>query len=359
MKQLTVQSSHHKYKVSVGPQLRQQAGELLEREYSKILIITDTSVAPLYLRDVRASFTKSEVFTGTVPAGEASKNLAEYEQLITKCLEYGLDRQSLIIALGGGVVGDLAGFVAATFMRGIDYVQLPTTILAHDSSVGGKVAVNHPQGKNMIGSFHSPKAVIYDVETLRTLPEHEIRSGYAEVIKHGCLSSPQLFYDILTKDLKGMMDPDILTGHLIKGISIKAEIVELDEKENGVRKHLNFGHTLGHAIEAELGYGKVTHGEAVAVGMLFAMYVSERKLEADLPYKELTEWLVNNGYPVHTLPKVSVTGLMKKMKQDKKAINGNVHMVLLRELGSPIVLELEEEDIQSMLSSFISEVMNR
>ena len=199
-----------------------------------------------------------------------------------KALDFKLDRHSLILALGGGAVGDLSGFVAATFMRGIPFIQIPTTILAHDSAVGGKVAINHPAGKNMIGAFYQPEAVVYDIDFLKSLPEHEIRSGFAEVIKHGLIQDPSFYHwlkeNILSIDM--MISDENLIHFLSRGVEIKSAIVEEDEKETGIRAYLNFGHTLGHAIEAELGYGKLTHGEAVVIGMLYALQLSEKYLKS-------------------------------------------------------------------------------
>src|SRR5690625_191966 len=270
MKTLTVKSSTNEYNVYIGQQIRHQLTDYLSDHYTAILIITDESVAKLYLDDILNNFSNNHVYQTTIKAGEASKNIHTYHQLQTDALSYGLDRQSLIIALGGGVVGDLAGFVAATFMRGIDYVQIPTTILAHDSSVAGKVAINHDLGKNLIGSFYPPTAVIYDVETLASLPVREIRSGVAEIVKEGLIADPELFEHLIAIDLEHL-DMEKLSEYLLKGIHVKANIVERDERESGERKYLNLGHTLAHAIEAEYKYGQITHGEAVAIGLLFAM----------------------------------------------------------------------------------------
>src|SRR5699024_9276236 len=188
--------------------------------------------------------------------GEEAKGVDTYYKLLTDAITAGLDRQSLIIALGGGVVGDVAGFVSATFMRGIDYVQMPTTILAHDSSVGGKVAINHEQGKNMIGSFYPPRAVIYDITTLSTLNLQEIRSGYAELVKEALIADEVFFNSLMDTDVTALTSLQ-LSADLQQGMAIKSQIVEADERESGVRKHLNLGHTLDHALEAELGYGNI------------------------------------------------------------------------------------------------------
>lgn len=188
MEKILVKSSTNAYTISIGESLRLQIKQFLNKEYSSILVVTDEHVAALYLKDILENLPAYRVFQSIVPAGEKSKNLQTFYQLQTEAIEFGLDRESLIIALGGGVVGDLAGFVAATYMRGIDYIQIPTTILAHDSSVGGKVAINHEFGKNLIGNFYPPEAVIYDVDTLHSLSEREVRSGYAELIKEALIA---------------------------------------------------------------------------------------------------------------------------------------------------------------------------
>src|SRR5690625_1827537 len=267
MAQLTVQSSSHEYNIFIGENIRHQLKQYIHKDYSSIMIVTDEHVAKLYLHDIKGNFGSDQVFQVIIPNGEQSKGIDTYYKLQTEAIQNGLDRHSLIIALGGGVVGDLAGFVAATFLRGVDYIQIPTTILAHDSSVGGKVAINHQLGKNLIGSFYPPRAVIYDVETLQSLEIHEVRSGYAELVKEAFISDPKLVKELLETRLTELSNETLAT-HLQQGIKVKADIVEADERESGVRMYLNLGHTLAHALEAELGYGELTHGEAVAIGML-------------------------------------------------------------------------------------------
>ncbi len=288
---------------------------------TKLFIVTDDTVAPLYLDEVRALLAAAEydVYAYVIPSGEAAKSFDHYYACQTAALQCGLDRRSVIIALGGGVVGDLAGFVAATYMRGIRYIQMPTTLLAHDSAVGGKVAINHPLGKNMIGAFHQPEAVVYDTSFLRTLPERELRSGFAEVIKHALIRDRR-FYDWLRAEIKTLADlrGEKLAYCIEKGIDIKASVVREDEKETGVRAHLNFGHTLGHALESELGYGALTHGEAVAVGMLFAVFVSERFYGRSFAEHRLADWFAGYGFPVSLPTTVQTRRLLEKMKGDKK-----------------------------------------
>lgn len=357
MHSLTVTTSTNKYNVFVGTKLRFKTPSFLDKKYKNILIITDSSVKDLYLQDVIDSFgSELNVSYRVVPAGEASKSAENYFELLTGAIESGLDRHSLIIALGGGMIGDLAGFVAATYMRGIDFIQMPTTILAHDSSVGGKVAINHPEGKNLIGNFYPPQAVIYDVETLHTLPDKEIRSGYAEVIKHGLISSQHLFNEVKNTSLTSKLDDSIVINQLLKGIKVKADIVERDEKESNIRMYLNFGHTLAHALESELGYGKITHGEAVAIGMLFALRVSEEIYESAMPYSELYQWLENNNYPLQ-LPELSVETLVDRMKKDKKSRDLHVQMVLLKKVGEPTIEEISDSHLKDMLVKFLRELV--
>lgn len=354
MRELSVNSSTHEYKIIIGEGIRYTLHQFIHKDYSSIMIITDDKVAELHLESIKKGLPENNVFVVTIPAGEESKNIETFYRLHTEALTYGLDRKSLIIALGGGVVGDVAGFVAATYMRGIDFIQVPTTILAHDSSVGGKVAINHELGKNMIGNFYSPVAVIYDVETLHTLSEQEIRSGYAELVKEALISEESTFSKMIQPKLNELTN-DELQDFLTFGIQVKAQIVEEDEKEAGVRKYLNLGHTLGHAIEAELGYGKITHGEAIAIGLLFALYVSQEEYSIELPLHPLQTWLKTNNYPMEL--DCSIIHLVEWMKKDKKATNKKIQMVLLEGIGKPVVKDLNDEEIISYLQSFKEGVM--
>lgn len=352
----TITTSTNKYDVIVSNKILEQLTEFLPRNYQNIMIITDSNVYNLYGHVVSEQLEKkAKVSTSVVPAGESSKSIEEYYRLLTEAIQNNLDRKSLIVALGGGMIGDLAGFVAASYMRGVDFIQIPTTILAHDSSVGGKVAINHPEGKNLIGSFYPPQAVIYDISTLHSLPASEKRSGYAEIAKHGLISDSDYFFDVLNTDLLEPIDAEMITNHLRKGIAVKAKIVEQDEKESNVRKFLNFGHTLGHAIESELGYGAITHGEAIAVGMLFALKVSQKTFDISLPYHELYNWLDKNKYPLQ-LPSLSVGNLIARMKKDKKSENAIVQMVLLKNIGKPVAVNLKDYTLYNLLENFIREL---
>ncbi|AXI09345.1 3-dehydroquinate synthase [Oceanobacillus zhaokaii] len=350
MEEIEVTSSSHSYKIIIGEKIRFRLKLFLPKEYSSIFIISDEMVAPLYIDEIRSNFTREKIFQTILPPGEQTKSIETFYSVHTAAINAGLDRNSLIIALGGGVVGDLAGFVAATYMRGIDYIQIPTTILAHDSSVGGKVAINHELGKNLIGSFYPPRAVIYDVETLQSLSAREIRSGYAELVKEALIADQNFFNTLINTDIQQVTAKE-LQSHLSLGIKIKADIVQEDERESGVRMYLNLGHTLGHALEAEMGYGKLTHGEAVAIGLLFTLHVSENMFSKQIAYKPLIEWLKENNYPLK-LQRLDDNALLNKMKSDKKTVNSKIKMVLLDDIGSPLVKELSDQEILDSLHSF-------
>ncbi len=357
MKQLDVHTATHDYVITIDEGLLPQLENLLGADYSAIFVITDDQVAPLYLENVLKGLPEQKTYHAIIPSGERSKSIDMFYTLQTEMIQLQLDRHSVIIALGGGVVGDLAGFVAATFMRGIDYVQVPTTILAHDSSVGGKVAINHELGKNMIGHFYPPKAVIYDVATLASLPFKEIRSGYAELVKEAYISDSAFLQQLLSMHLQPL-NRDALKDHLYEGMHIKAEIVEKDEREANIRMFLNFGHTLAHAIETELGYTKVAHGEAVAIGMLFALHLSEQTYEKDLHYTSYFAWMLRNEYPV-SLFDINPKALLNHMKRDKKATSQQIKMVLLKEIGQPEIVNLTDEQILQALQRFEMELNNR
>ena len=255
-------------------------GELLRKHIGgkQVLIVTNETIAPLYLERVKSHLSEYKVDSIELPDGEQYKTLDTLNLIFTRLIELNANRAVTLIALGGGVVGDMTGFAAACYQRGVPFIQIPTTILSHvDSSVGGKTAVNHPLGKNMIGAFHQPKAVIIDPELLSTLPLRELRAGLAEVIKHGAMGSLEDFR-WLEENISEILSLNIseLTYALKRNCQIKAEIVSQDEREAGVRALLNFGHTFGHAIENSMGYGNWLHGEAVAAGMVMAADLSVR-----------------------------------------------------------------------------------
>lgn len=341
MRQLTVSLGKRSYPILIGESLLKSLGDLflnagIDRR-RKILVVTDHQVATYYLPTVTEQLQRHgyPVYTSIIPAGEQSKSLNVYEQVITQAIEYELDRQSLVVALGGGVVGDLAGFVAATYMRGIDFVQLPTTLLAHDSSVGGKVAVNHALGKNMIGAFHQPQMVIYDLTALRTLPKREILSGLSEVIKHAVIWD-ETFFQWLTKQVDALLRlrNDVLEDALYRSCQIKAHVVSEDEREAGLRKVLNFGHTVGHALESFYGYQRLAHGEGVAIGMVVASRIAAlMNPETKAVEESLTELLRRFGLPVRLPSDVDLHAILELIYHDKKVQQGHIKMVLPVRIG--------------------------
>ena len=317
-------------------------------------IIADSNTSPLFNRGVTEALSASgtNVTTHIVPAGETSKSLSVSGGLFERFAEEGLSRRAWVLALGGGVVGDLAGFIAATYLRGIDFVQVPTTLLAMvDSSVGGKVAINLPQGKNLVGSFYQPRLVIADTGTLRTLPEREFRSGMAEVIKYGIIYDAALF-DLLERQLEAVMakDPAVLAPIIARCCQIKADVVSQDERETGLRAILNFGHTIGHAFEAVTEYGKYLHGEAVASGMLLAARLSRKHGGLSAQDVERIEALLRRtGFDLKP-PQLPFSEIIAPMRRDKKAIEGKLRFVLARRIGEVFVSdEVTETDIEEVL----------
>lgn len=360
MQQLKIVTSTNSYPVFVGGGAIHLLYEFIQKEadsYTSVMVITDETVAKLHLDSFQKSVGLSRIIVKIVPSGEQAKTFPVYYDCLSYALENKLDRKSLIVSFGGGAVGDLAGFVAATYMRGIRFIQVPTTILAHDSAVGGKVAVNHPLGKNMIGAFHQPEAVIYDLDYLKTLPAREVRSGFAEVIKHSLISD-ETFYDRLREQIYSLDDitETEMLDFLTTGISIKGSFVAKDEKEKGIRAFLNFGHTLGHAIEAEAGYGKVTHGEAVACGMLFALGLSKELLGLEFHLEGFQLWLKKLGYKTSIPEGLDRERLIEKMKQDKKSVSGTIRYVLLGKIGKPVLMEVDEKTLTAHLKKFEEEV---
>ncbi|TFB23969.1 3-dehydroquinate synthase [Filobacillus milosensis] len=351
MNTLKVKSYEHSYDIYIEKKLRFKAGDQLNKEYSQIAIVTDEHVSQLYLEDVKQSIDqKCKSFI--IPSGEQSKSLTKYEEIQKYLLNNNFDRHSAIIALGGGVVGDLAGFVAATYMRGIDFIQVPTTLLAHDSSVGGKVGINLLDTKNILGSFYPPQAVIYDTEMLQSLNEQELRSGFAEMVKHGFIFNVDLL-----NELKGIntIDPShpLFDQWLIKSLSVKKHFVEQDEHEGNIRRFLNFGHTLGHAIESTKSH--VTHGECVMYGMLFAIYLSDCINDKDekLFNEELVNWVKNLGFPLNLINISDISTVSDKMLNDKKNSNQFINFVLLNDLGEPFVSPFSIEKIEEHLKAFL------
>jgi 3-dehydroquinate synthase len=340
-RQLTVELGERSYPILIGSGLLAGTGALFaERGFpvkAPILLVTDAAVAHLYADTVVSSLHASgySVTRSVVPSGEPSKSLSVFDGLIEAALEAGLDRKSTVIALGGGVVGDLAGFVAATYMRGVRFVQIPTTILAHDSSVGGKVAVNHRLAKNIIGAFYQPEFVMYDLDTLRSLPPREVRAGLSEVIKHGLIWNADFvrWCDENAGKLLAL-DPEALGYALYEGCKVKAVVVSKDERENDLRAILNLGHTIGHALEAVAGYGELLHGEAIAIGM-----VGSARLAARFGYDkgiavETERIFCKFGLPVRIPSGCDPDAIMRAMQHDKKFSEGQMVFVVPTSIGS-------------------------
>lgn len=320
----------------------------------RIALISNPTVHALYGEAVTESLAKAgfDTITTTVPDGEQYKSLLWAERLLTDLLTARLDRGSAIVALGGGVIGDLAGFVASTYMRGIAFVQVPTTLLAQvDSSVGGKTGVNHALGKNMIGAFWQPSLVQIDQDTLKTLPQRELLAGMAEVIKYGVIWDEEFFEYLLEHRDRIMALDQAALGHIIRrSCEIKAEVVSKDERESGLRAILNYGHTIGHAVETATGYTALLHGEAVAIGMyheaLMAVNAGILKPEEA---QRLKAMLAHYGLP-HELPEgVQCSAMLTAMAMDKKALAGKLRFVLPERTGSVVIREVDAEEVAKVL----------
>lgn len=338
---LTVELGTRAYPVQIGAGLLGDAawlGTVLPAR--KVAIVTNTTVAPLYAALVHAARRSQETHDIVLPDGESFKTLATVTTIFDTLLERRFARDDLIVALGGGVIGDMAGFAAACYQRGIGFVQIPTTLLAQvDSSVGGKTGVNHPLGKNMIGAFHQPRAVVADISTLRTLPLRELRAGLAEVIKYGLICDAP-FFDWLESNVEALLalDAAAVTHAVHRSCSIKAAIVARDEHEQGDRALLNLGHTFGHAIESVTGYSRWLHGEAVAAGMMMAATLSQRcGLLPEAQLARLESVLQRFGLPTRMPGESSVAAALEAMSLDKKVKDGRMRLVLLRELGAAFV----------------------
>lgn len=310
--------------------------------HAEVVIVTNDVVAPLYLKAVEAGLTRPgrRLLSLVLPDGEAHKNQATLTRIYDFLLENNLSRKVALVALGGGVVGDMTGFAAATYQRGVDFVQVPTTLLSQvDSSVGGKTGINHPLGKNMIGAFKQPKAVLIDPAVLGTLPPRELSAGLAEVIKYGLIGDAD-FFNWLEQTMPELManDADAISEAIYRSCSAKARIVAADETEQGLRATLNLGHTFGHAIEAEMGYGTWLHGEAVGTGMALACKMSERLgwLEPDVVTRALT-LIRQAGLPVEVPTKMTPAAFITHMARDKKVEAGQLRLVLLTGLGQAVV----------------------
>lgn len=348
MQTLKLSLGQRSYPIHIGSGLI-SASALLERSVTaeQVLIVTNETVAPLYLERLEDGLRARHTDTLVLPDGEQYKTLDTFSRIVDRLIELRFHRDACIVALGGGVVGDVAGYAAASYQRGIAYVQVPTTLLAQvDSSVGGKTAVNHPRAKNMIGAFHQPVSVLADTDTLGTLPGRELASGIAEIVKYGLILDPELF-DWLEANIERLTKLDAgALGHAVRrSCEIKAAVVAEDEREQGKRALLNLGHTFGHALEALGGYGKWLHGEAVAIGTVLAARTSQRLgwLSAD-DCRRIETLFSRAGLPVRA-DGVGADDVLEAMQLDKKAGRHGLRLVLLRSIGEAVVTAAPDRDL--------------
>lgn len=359
MKTLNVDLGDRSYPIFIGPNLISQP-ELFTPYISgkQVLIVTNETVAPLYLSQLMSSLAGYQVDVVTLPDGEQFKTLDVLSTIYDVAMEKRHNRTTTFIALGGGVVGDMCGYAAASFQRGVNFIQVPTTLLSQvDSSVGGKTGVNHPLGKNMIGAFHQPQAVIADIATLNTLDDRELAAGLAEVIKYGLLGDVD-FIAWLEANIDGLnrRNAELLSEAVVRSCRNKAEIVAQDERESGKRALLNFGHTFGHAIETTMGYGKWLHGEAVGAGMVLAADMSA-KLGWITPddARRARKLIEQAKLPVTPPEHMTTEQFLDVMAVDKKVIDGTLRLILLRELGNAVVTsDFDGEILIDTLESALS-----
>jgi 3-dehydroquinate synthase len=353
--QVQINLGERSYPIIIGSSLLSDTSLLnMHLSARDILIVTNDTVAPLYLQTLRASLSGRRIEVVTLPDGEQYKTLDSFQLILNALIEGRFNRDAAVLALGGGVVGDMAGFAAACYQRGIDYIQVPTTLLAQvDSSVGGKTAVNHPKAKNMIGAFHQPRAVLADTDTLATLPDRELRAGLAEVVKYGLIHD-LAFLEWIERNADALKDRDTTATMFAvrRSCEIKAAIVGADEREQGLRAILNLGHTFGHAIETATGYGTWLHGEAVAAGIVMAADMSNRlgwisKQDLERGIRLLSQF----DLPVKA-PKIGAQRARGLMGMDKKVLKGQLRLVLLRKFGqADIVSDYEPEALTATLQA--------
>ena len=342
LERVAIDLGDRSYNILIGEQLLDAPSTWLDLpKAAAALIVTNDTVGPIYAARLQSALAPlyKHVHTVTLPDGESHKDWATLNLIFDALLSQGADRKTVLFALGGGVIGDMTGFAAACYMRGVPFVQVPTTLLAQvDSSVGGKTAINHPIGKNMIGAFYQPQRVVCDLATLQTLPQREMSAGLAEVIKYGPIADMQ-FLDWLEVNLDALMarDPQALAHAVKRSCEIKAWVVGQDERESGIRAILNFGHTFGHAIEAGLGFGEWLHGEAVGCGMVMASHLSQRLGLVDAEFvSRFTALIARAGLPT-VGPKLGADDYLHHMRVDKKAEAGEIKFVLIDKPGTAIV----------------------
>ena len=339
---LNVDLGERSYPIFIGPGLLKETDRLRSHlGQGQAVIISNDTVAPLYLDQVKQTLGDSYGWEIILPDGETHKNLGTISQIYDRLLRARADRQTTLVALGGGVIGDITGFAAATYQRGINFIQIPTTLLAQvDSSVGGKTGVNHPLGKNMIGAFYQPRCVLIDTEVLLTLPEREIKAGLAEVIKYGLINQPD-FLSWLTNNAADILalDNAKLTETIRICCQAKADIVAADEREVGLRALLNLGHTFGHAIETACGYGNLLHGETIAMGMVMAADLSRRLDLLSAEQAAKVRDILENDFSMPVIPpaQISTETYLELMSSDKKAEQGRIRFILLEAPGRAVL----------------------
>ena len=343
MIELNVDLGERGYPILIGAGLLDRPGILAPfLGGNQVMVVTNETVAPLYLDALRAALGGVSVDVFELRDGERFKTLDSYSRIVDALLQRRHNRSTTLVALGGGVVGDIAGFVAATYQRGVSCIQVPTTLLAQvDSSVGGKTAVNHPVGKNMIGAFHQPRCVLADTNTLSTLAEREYRAGLAEVLKYGVIWD-RVFFDWLRANAAALRHRDAaaLSEAIRVSCATKAQVVARDERESGLRAILNFGHTFGHAIETLTGYKRLLHGEAVAVGMVLAADCSVRhKLLGAHDASRIVDAIGALGLPLEVPADVTAEAMLETMAVDKKVVDGRLRLILARRIGEALVQE--------------------
>jgi 3-dehydroquinate synthase len=341
MNTINVDLGNRSYPIYIGSGLLSEKNLLSSHVVGKqVMIVTNTTVAPLYLDKAKALFADKQISEVILPDGECYKNWETLNLIFDKLLSDRHSRNTTLVALGGGVVGDMTGFAAAAYQRGVNFIQIPTTLLSQvDSSVGGKTGINHPLGKNMIGAFHQPQAVLIDVDTLQTLEKRELSAGMAEVIKYGLIRNKS-FFDWINTHVNALMT--LSKQEIIYAIETsclcKAEIVAADERESSIRAILNLGHTFGHAIEAHMGYGKWLHGEAVGAGMVMAAKLSEKEGYLNTSdVQQVIALIEKTGLPTAKPSEMDESDFLDKMRVDKKVMDGTLRLVLLAALGKAVV----------------------
>lgn len=356
MQTLHVELGDRRYPIFIGSDLNPQS--LLESYIhgKQVMVVTNTTVAPLYLEHYLGAIEGlgKTVATCILPDGEKYKNIEHLNLIFDALLEAGFNRDATVLALGGGVIGDMAGFASACFQRGVYFIQVPTTLLSQvDSSVGGKTGINHPLGKNMIGAFQQPQVVLADMSQLSTLPDRELSAGLAEVIKYALLGDRD-FLVWLEQNMDSLVarDPGLLAEAVYKSCAHKARIVANDEKEQGERALLNLGHTFGHAIESYLGYGVWLHGEAVATGMVMAADLSQRMGWISLEDLERTKKIIQRAHLPVKCPAIPLEEFLAYMSHDKKVLNGQLRLVLMKALGQAVISK--EFDVELMKQAILA-----